>query len=176
MKKLIHSGGYPVAIPFTLLASFMRYAYLLPFALLMGCAATEQTTSEAPSVTQSTRTGRAFDVPALLGLNADQIAQPLTGQSIRPDHDRTPRENPSGGTEALYTYWRDTTALVVSYNPQTLKVNSYFIKTKSGHTTDYNSLLKLANVSKFDKRMSIEPMASVSNPQMFTGVKLVPQQ
>ncbi|GAB3309805.1 hypothetical protein ACFQT0_18285 [Hymenobacter humi] len=154
----------------------MRHSYLLSLALLMGCAATEQPTSEAPTTSPAFRTERAFDVPALLGMNADQIAQPLTGKSIRPDHDRTPRETAAGETEALYTYWHDTTALVVSYNPATLHVNSYFVKTKSGRTSDYNTLLKLANVSRFDKRMVIEPIASVSNPQLYTGVKLVPQQ
>ena len=154
----------------------MRSAYLLSLALLMGCAATEKPTAEMPAVSRALKIDRAFDVPALLGMNANQIAQPLTGQSIRPDHDRTPRESSAGGTEALYTYWRDTTALEVSYNPETLHVNSYFIKTKSGHSSDYNALLKLANVSRFDKRITIEPIASVANPKLFTGVKLVPLQ
>jgi hypothetical protein len=117
---------------------------------------------------------RAFDVPALLGLNADEIARPLISQSVRPDRDRTPRQSETGTTEALYTYWRDTTALEVSYDPSTLRVNSYFIKTKSGHTADYSSLLKLANVSKYDKRITIEPIASVGLPGQYTGVKLIP--
>ncbi|WP_426059002.1 hypothetical protein [Hymenobacter sp. B1770] len=158
----------------------MRYASLLPLALLMSCAATEQPTSDKPATSTAISSGmkvdRAFDVPALLGMNADQIAKPLTGQSIRPDHDRTPRELPTGGTEALYTYWRDTTALVVSYDPSTLHVNSYFIKTKHSLTPDYTDLLKLANISKYDKRWNIEPIASVSHPQLYTGVKLVPKQ
>lgn len=154
----------------------MRYASLLPLALLLGCASTDRPATEKPTVTAVPTINRAFDVPALLGLNADQIAQPLVSQSIRPDHDRTPRESSTGATEALYTYWRDTTALDVSYNPATLHVNSYFIKTKSGLTADYTTLLKLANVSKYDKRLTIEPIASVSNPQLYTGVKLVPAQ
>ena len=153
----------------------MRYALLLPLALLLSCASTDRLATEAPTVTPGrTTVSRAFDVPALLGMNADQIARPLLSQSIRPDHDATPRESAAGVTEALYTYWRDTTALEVSYDPTTLRVNSYFIKTKSGHTSDYTSLLKLANVSQFDKRLRIEPIASVSNPQLFTGVKLTP--
>ena len=154
----------------------MRYASLLPLALLLGCASTDRLATETPTVTAVPNINRAFDVPALLGLNADQIAQPLVSQSIRPDHDRTPRESSTGTTEALYTYWRDTTALVVSYNPSTLHVNSYFIKTKSGLTADYTTLLKLANVSKYDKRLTIEPIASVNNSQLYTGVKLVPAQ
>ena len=154
----------------------MRYAPLFPLVLLLGCASTEQPASESPSITPALSLNRAFDVPALIGMNADQIAKPLTGQAIRPDHDRTPRESPTGNTEAIYTYWRDTTALVVSYNPTTLKINNFFLKTKHGLTSDYTSLLKLANVSPYDKRISIEPMASVSNPQLFTGVKLVPVQ
>ena len=156
----------------------MRYAFLsLPLALLLSCASTEQPVVETPSITSTVpAVSRAFDVPALLGMNADQIAQPLVSQAVRPDHDQTPRQSADGGTEALYTYWRDTTALEVSYNPATLKINSYFIKTKSGHTADYSTLLKLANVSKYDKRLSIEPIASVSNPNMYTGVKLVPAQ
>ncbi|WP_035558026.1 hypothetical protein [Hymenobacter sp. IS2118] len=154
----------------------MRYATLLPLALLLGCATAEQPAAEAPAAMPAVRIERAFDVPALVGMNADQIARPLSGQSTRPDHDRTPRELPSGTTEAIYTYWRDTTALVVSYNPETLRINSYFIKTKHALTSDYTTLLKLANVSQYDKRWSIEPMSSVSNPQLYTGVKLVPQQ
>ena len=156
----------------------MRYAFLsLPLALLLSCASTEQPVVETPSITSTApAVNRAFDVPALLGMNADQIAQPLVSQAVRPDHDQTPRQSADGDTEALYTYWRDTTALEVSYNPATLKVNSYFIKTKSGHTADYTTLLKLANVSKYDKRLSIEPIVAVGNPNMYTGVKLVPAQ
>jgi len=155
-----------------------RYASLWPLALLLSCASTDRPVIESPAVSMAPPAApavqRAFDVPALLGLNADQIAQPLISQSVRPDRDRTPRQSEAGATEALYTYWRDTTALEVSYDPATLRVNSYFIKTKSGHTTDYTTLLKLANVSKYDKRLRIEPIASVSSPQQFTGVKLMP--
>jgi len=155
----------------------MRYAFLsLPLALLLGCASTEQPVVEKPSVTTTPTVNRAFDVPALLGMNADQIARPLVSQTIRPDHDQTPRQSATGTTEALYTYWRDTTALEVSYDPSTLKVNSYFIKTKSGHTSDYATLLKLANVSKYDKRLTIEPIASADNPNVYTGVKLTPAE
>ena len=154
----------------------MRYASLFPLALLLGCASTDRLANETPSVTPPLTVNRAFDVPALLGMNANQIAKPLTGQTIRPDHDRTPRDLPTGATEAIYTYWHDTTALVVSYNPATLKVSNFFLKTKHGLISDYITLLKLANVSQYDKRMSIEPMASVDNPRLYTGVKLVPAQ
>ena len=154
----------------------MRYASLFPLALLLGCASTDRLANETPSVTPPLTMNRAFDVPALLGMNANQIAKPLTGQTIRPDHDRTPRDLPTGATEAIYTYWHDTTALVVSYNPATLKVSNFFLKTKHGLISDYITLLKLANVSQYDKRMSIEPMASVDNPRLYTGVKLVPAQ
>ena len=156
------------------------YALLLalPLALLLSCASTDRQPTESPAVSTAApaapTVSRAFDVPALLGLNADEIARPLISKSVRPDRDRTPRQSEAGTTEALYTYWRDTTALEVSYDPATLRVNSYFIKTKSGHTADYTTLLKLANVSKYDKRLRIEPVASVSNPQQFTGVKLTP--
>lgn len=155
----------------------MRYATLLPLGLLLGCASTDRAVTESPTVPAPEKTvDRAFDVPALVGMNADQIAKPLTGQTIRPDHNLTPRDLPNGATEAIYTYWHDTTALVVSYDPGTLHVNNFFIKTKHGLTSDYTTLLRLANVSKYDKRMSIEPIASVDKPQLYTGVKLVPQQ
>ncbi len=154
----------------------MRYVCFLSLALLLGCASTDRPTAETPATTPALTVSRAFDVPALLGMNADQIARPLISQSIRPDHDRTPRESTTGATEALYTYWRDTTALEVSYDPATLHVNSFFIKTKHGLSPDYGTLLKLANVSKFDNRLSIEPIASAANPQLYTGVKLVPKQ
>jgi hypothetical protein len=153
----------------------MRYSFLaIPLALLLSCASSDRAVVEQPATATAPRVSRAFDVPALLGLNADEIARPLISQSIRPDHDQTPRESASGATEALYTYWRDSTALEVSYNPATLHVNSFFIKTKSGMTSDYTKLLQLANVSKYDKRLTIEPIASATNPQLYTGVKLVP--
>ena len=139
----------------------MRYVSLLPLALLLSCASTDRPVVESPTATTVPTVQRAFDVPALLGMNADQIARPLVSQSIRPDHDRTPRHHRRRQHRSPYTYWRDTTALEVSYDPATLHVNSYFIKTKSGHTADYTTLLKLANVSKYDKRLSIEPIASV---------------
>lgn len=154
----------------------MRYAPLLPLALLLGCASTDRAVVEQPTSTAVPTVNRAFDVPALLGLNANEIARPLISQSIRPDHDLTPRTSDTGGTEARYTYWRDTTALEVNYDPASLRVNSFFIKTKSGLTSDYNALLKLANVSKYDKRLTIEPIPSATNPQLFTGVKLSPAQ
>ena len=150
----------------------MRSAFLLPLGLLLGCAAADRPVSEAPTGAREMPVTRAFDVPELLGLNADQIARPLTGQSIRPDHDQTPRELPSGTAEAQYTYWHDTTALVVSYDPATLRVNNYFIKTKHGFTSDYTALLQLFGISKYDKRMSLEPIASVDYPRLYTGVKV----
>ncbi len=153
----------------------MRYAALFPLALLLSCASTERPSTDEPTVGPKP-VARAFDVPALLGLNADQIAQPLVSQSIRPDHDRTPRQTEGGRTEVNYTYWRDTTALEVSYDPATLHVNSYFLKTKSGHTPDLNTLLKLANVSRYDKRINIEPVPALDNAGVYSGVKLVPAQ
>ena len=115
--------------PLSLILLPMRAPHLLSLALLLGCASTEPPVASTPATMPALRVNRAFDVPALLGLNADQIAQPLISQSIRPDHNLTPRELPTGATEALYTYWRDTTALDVSYDPATLRVNSYFIRT-----------------------------------------------
>ena len=151
----------------------MRYAALLPLALLLSCASSERPATDEPTV-GAKPVARAFDVPALLGLNADQIAQPLVSQSIRPDHDRTPRQAEGGSTEVNYTYWHDTTALEVSYDPASLRVNSYFLKTKSGHTADLNTLLKLANVSRYDKRINIEPVPALDNPGVYSGVKLTP--
>ena len=154
----------------------MRYACLLPLTLLLGCASADRPAAEMPAASVSTAHPRAFDVPALLGLNADQIDRPLTTAAIQPAHDRTPRTLTTGETESRYTYWHDTTALVVSYEPATLRVTSFFVKTKHGLTPDYSSLLRLVGVSQYDKRLSIEPIASVSNPQLYTGVKLTPRQ
>ncbi|GAC1372875.1 MAG: hypothetical protein NVS3B25_11950 [Hymenobacter sp.] len=155
----------------------MRYAFLLPLSLLLSCASTDRPVADTPESTSTTpQISRVFDVPALLGMNANQIVKPLTGPSTRSENDPTPRETSAGNSEVLRTYWRDTTALEVSYNPQTLHVNSYFVKTKSGHTKDYTNLLKLANVSRFDKRVTIEPVPTADNPQVYTGVRIVPQQ
>ncbi|MBF9144054.1 hypothetical protein [Hymenobacter properus] len=154
----------------------MRYSPLLPLAFLLGCATADQPATETPSTTPATATiNRAFDVPALLGLSANDIARPLAGQGIRPDQNAMSQNGASGTTETVTTYWHDSTGLDVSYDPTTLRVNSFFVKPKSGHTTNYETLLKLANVSRYDKRVSIEPIASVDNPQVYTGVKITPQ-
>jgi hypothetical protein len=153
----------------------MRYSPLLPLAFLLGCASTEQPATEAPAVTPVATINRAFDVPALLGLSASEIARPLAGQGIRPDQNATSQNGASGNAETVTTYWHDSTGLDVSYDPTTLRVTSFFVKPKSGHTTNYETLLKQANVSRYDKRMTVEPMASVDNPQLYTGVKITPQ-
>ncbi|MDO7847412.1 hypothetical protein Q5H92_13665 [Hymenobacter sp. M29] len=153
----------------------MRYSPLLPLAFLLGCATADQPATEAPATASAPTINRAFDVPALLGLNANEIAQPLAGQGIRPDQNTMSQNGSSGSAETVYTYWHDTTGLDVSYDPATLRVNSFFVKPKSGHTANYETLLKLANVSRYDKRWSIEPIASVDNPKQYTGVKLTPQ-
>jgi hypothetical protein len=153
----------------------MRYAPFFPLALLLGCASTDRPVTEIPATTPAPTVNRVFDLPALLGMNANDIVQPLTGQPSQPNRDGTSQELSADGAEATHTYWRDTTALMVSYDPATLRVNNYFIKTKSGHTADYNALLKLANVSPYDKRMTIEPIASIDNPRLYMGVKVVPR-
>lgn len=122
----------------------MRYSPLLPLAFLLGCATADQPATETPGVTTAPTINRAFDVPALLGLNANEIARPLAGQGIRPDQNSTSQNGTSGGSETVYTYWHDTTGLDVSYDPTTLRVNSFFVKPKSGHTSNYETLLKLA--------------------------------
>ncbi|MDO7852294.1 hypothetical protein [Hymenobacter convexus] len=153
----------------------MRYSPLLPLAFLLGCATADQPATETPATTSTTTVNRAFDVPALLGLNANEIARPLAGQGIRPDQNTMSQNGTSGTSETVNTYWHDSTGLDVSYDPATLRVNSFFVKPKSGHTSNYETLLKLANVSRYDKRWSIEPIATVDNPQLYTGVKLTPQ-
>ena len=58
-----------------------RYASLLPLALLLSCASTERPVTESPAVSTVppvAAVNRAFDVPALLGLNADEIARDLS--------------------------------------------------------------------------------------------------
>ena len=150
----------------------MRYAFVFPLALIVGCASTEQPTSESPAVTQVTPViKRAFDVPSLLGMNANQIARPLVNQAMRPDRDTLP----AGTTEASYTYWRDSTGLVVNYDPKTLRVNNFVVTNRSGHTSNYEALLKLAGVSKYDKRMTVEPISDANNPKLYSGVRVIPQ-
>ena len=150
------------------------YASLLSLTLLVGCVSTDRPVAEAATVARPVR--RAFDVPALLGLNAEQTSQSLASQAVQTNRDRTPRESPAGELEARNTYWRDTTALVVSYDPHTMRVLSFFVKTQRGLTSDYQLLLQAAGISTYDKRFMIEPIASVVSPQFYTGVRLVPRQ
>lgn len=128
------------------LSSVMRYSILLPCCLLLGCASTERPAADAPSSTPVVATSRAFDVPALLGLSAKEIARPLAGLSMQPEQTQVASNMPSDSTstataapspsEAQATYWKDSVGLVVNYSPQTMQVNNYFLKTRRGTISD----------------------------------------
>lgn len=155
----------------------MRSLLAFALCLLSGCASTDQTVNNEPDAAAAARPlRRAFDVPALLGLDADQVVQALASRAGRATPDRTPRTLPSGEVEARHTFWRDTTALVVSYDPTTRRVTSFFVRTEHGLNPDYAPLLTLASVSRHDQRLRLEPVFSVVNPQLYTGVRIVPRR
>jgi hypothetical protein len=166
------SARAPLPFPASSLTYAMPMRQLCVLLVLLvagaGCAATDGVVGQSAGKP-------VFDVPALLGKNIDEVRADLLGAAITPDADLTPKQLQSGQTEWIKSFRRDSTTLVVSYNAQTRRVHDFFLKTAHGRTSDYQALLRLANVTEADRRLRVEPMKTVANPRQYVGIRLAPR-
>jgi len=145
----------------------MHKLYPLLLAIVAGCGSNDNPSTEAPPVKA------VFDVPALISKDIDQVKTVL-GKPEGTDDEPTNQQLAAGVTEWEKSFKRDTTTLLVTYNPKTRKVIDFFVSTSHGKTADITPLLELVNVDRTEPNgIDAEAVPMLANKQLFTGVKLV---
>lgn len=145
----------------------MRKFYPLLLAALAGCSSNDKPATVAAPVKA------VFDVPALLPQTIDQIKATL-GKTEGNDDEPTKQQITAGVKEWEKSFKRDTTTLLVTYDPKTRKVIDFFVSTNHGKTADVAPLTQLANVDPAKPNgIDAVPVPMLANKQLFTGVKLV---
>ena len=138
-----------------------------------GMVAESGTPDEAQPVPTAIQTA-AFDVPALMGMNVDEVKSVLGA----PTDDTEPKpEHVQISNEWWKEFERDGQTLLVTYNTKTKAVIDFFISTTdpSGATRDTASLLAVGNLTEGDSRYDVEFVAAIREPSVYTGVKAVPR-
>lgn len=130
----------------------------------------EQAASSLPPITEP-----AFDIPALIGNNLQEVRQILGTPTV---DDSEPNEKQQDFTTWNKTWEKDGTHLMVTYNPQTLLITDFFVSlggTKS--TSDTDHLLKIGNLKKNDPRYTVEFTAcrNCAEPTQYLGVTVTPK-
>lgn len=133
----------------------------------------QQKTIATPTATP---TPQFFDLPVLIGKNADAVAAILKSyqkKSLQP----TQEQIKLGVKDWDMEFEKDGKDLLVSYVIATKAVNNFFISTddSSGVTTDKKHLLELGNLNENDSRYKIEFVKALKDSSKFTGVKVTPR-
>ena len=147
---------------------------VLPTAVLLALAAVacnrpNATASNADSSTAAATP--AFDVPALVGKNIDQIRKRL-GTPV----DRHIEPPPTVSTDEWSNeFHHDGRSLLVTYNPKTRQVEDFFVgdDTASAPITDYSPLLPVVNAKESSPDYYIEPVPAMGESG-YTGIKIIP--
>lgn len=139
--------------------ALIRLLLLLPIVLFApGCIST------ANEVNQETPAAPVFDVPALFGKDIDQLASTLG----RPEWDSVSAD----AAESTRLFRRDTVLLRVGYGARTRKVHSFLIQSAHAQTGDYQSLLRLVNLTGSEPVLVVVPFVSNTNSGGYSGVKV----
>lgn len=117
-----------------------------------------------------------FDLPALVGKNADEIAVALKNyqkKTLQP----TQEQIKLGIKDWDMEFEKDGKDLLVSYVIATKAVNNFFISTDdpSGATRDKKHLLGLGNLNENDSRYKVDFVKAFKDGSKFTGVKVIPR-
>lgn len=112
-----------------------------------------------------------FDVPSIIGLNIDSVKKvlgnPITSvETIEPSK----KELKSGVKEWTNYFDKGVYELQVRFNPITRNVRNIFILSRdtTNHEIDYESLLRIYNLSEDDAKYSIEKM--ILNNNQLSGI------
>ncbi len=135
--------------------------------------------SATPTPTQQPKATPApqyFDLPVLIGKNADGVATALKDyqkKTLQP----TQEQIKLGVKDWDMEFEKDGKDLLVSYVIATKAVNNFFISTDdpSGATKDKKHLLELGNLSENDPRYKVEFVKALKDSTRFTGVKVTPR-
>lgn len=117
-----------------------------------------------------------FDLPALVGKNADEVATALKSYQKKTTQP-TQEQIKMGVKDWDMEFEKDGKDLLVSYVIATKAINNFFISTDdpSGATKDKKHLLELGNLSENDSRYKVEFVKTLKDSTRFTGVKVTPR-
>jgi hypothetical protein len=117
---------------------------------------------------------QAFDIPALLGKNIDQLKTTLGVPSK--DTEPTKQQANAGIDQWDKTWVKDGEELMVTYDVKTRKIVSFFIDTTdpSGLTIDKEYLEAVGNIKTGQETYDVEFVEAINNPGKYTGIKVTP--
>lgn len=150
------------------------------FFVLLGLTIDKKTSSEefqqvngkTPKAILTQTDNYAFDVPSLIGKDIDEVKAVL-GNPV----DQEPSNMQSEATnEWSLSFKKDSNELLVTYEIKTKRIIDFFIDTDdpSGKTKDKKHLLELGNLREDDTRYRVEFVKALTQPDYFTGVKVIP--
>jgi len=117
-----------------------------------------------------------FDIPGLLGRNIDGVRAVL-GNPSDTDKEPTAQQLSLGVEEWSNVFKKGGRELLVTFNPRTRRVIDYFVSTAdpSGVTKDTSELMVVANVINNAAQYEVEPVKTIKDPKLFTGIKIIPK-
>lgn len=118
-----------------------------------------------------------FDVEALYGKNINEIRVVL-GKPTDGDYtDPTAKQIQLGTKEWSNTFKKDKYELLVTYNVSNKEVIDFFVSTDdpSGATKDTKKLEKILNIQN-STNFTIEPIKTLKDPSVYTGIKVIPKK
>lgn len=160
------------------LKMLLGFAVFVIFAAILIVAINPSSQLPNQPVQQQNQAVMVFDVPALVGMNIDQVRQvlgtPQDGSMTEP----TAQQLALGmGSEWNNSFEKDGHTLLVTYNAQTRVIADFFVDSNdpSGATSDKAGLLAAGNLREGDSRYSIEFVQARGAPSQFTGVIAKPK-
>jgi hypothetical protein len=139
----------------------------------------EQKIVESKPAEVAAKSTSAFDVPALIGENIDQVRTKL-GTPADKDIEPTEQQKQLGVTEWQNTFKNGSKELLVTFNSSSRSVVDYFISTddSSGYTNDKVHLLGLGNLSESSAKYKVDFVKTANKSDSesnLTGVKITAQ-
>ena len=118
-----------------------------------------------------------FDVEALYGKNINEIRAVL-GKPTDGDYtDPTAKQIQLGTKEWSNTFKKDKYELLATYNVSNKEVTDFFVSTDdpSGATKNTKKLEKILNIQN-STNFTIEPVKTLKDPSVYTGIKVIPKK
>jgi hypothetical protein len=79
----------------------------------------------------------------------------------------------SGTKEWDKTYEKDGYSLLITYDIKTRNIIDFFIGTKeSAGSNNYDDLLQITNIKNNTSKVIVEPVQSLKDPNLYTGIKI----
>jgi len=147
-------------------------AVFLCLVVACGGSHADQATSRSVPEARTVAATPVFDVPALIGMDIDQVRKRL-GPPAEDSADIARGDEMGIGVN---DFGRGADTLLVMYDPHTRRVTEFFIDTNdpSGTTTTYRDLLPVIHATDTASAYAIVPVRLMQDPTRYTGIRIVP--